>query len=258
MNEEVWFPNKRGLKLSGALHLPRESGKRPAIVVLHGFTGFKDENHIAAFATELASLGFIALRFDASGFGYSEGTPEKDFRASNYLDDVDVAISFLLSRADVDPERIGICGHSFGGGLSVIATAKSSMIKACGAVQPSPVTWVRGCGHDLNEWKKSGWMELETSHPRYKNIRLPWDFVVDRNRHDAVTSAAELKVSLMVMYGTKDQTVDPENSIAIFENAKCSKELLPLEGYDHDFGSYPDQLKYVCSKLGAFFVRELL
>jgi len=249
--------NKQKLNLHGILDIPDGEGPYPAIVVLHGFTGFKEELHIQDFALELAKAGFVAFRFDASGFGGSEGTIEDDFRVSNYLDDISCILDYAESHKEVDSSLIGVCGHSMGAGLAIIKAAQDSRIKAVCAVQPSAILMKAGqSSYDLKQWESAGWLEMSCEHPKYSKIRLPWDFATDRNRFDAVSAAGELQAPLMVMYGTEDSGVGSQ-PLTIFESAREPKELVRLDGFNHDFRHREHERKVVNQHLVDFFNRTL-
>jgi hypothetical protein len=117
--ETVNFRTSDGLDLTGWYH-PSENG---AVVIC--FAGRATTQDTARF---LARHGYGVLIFDRRGEGESEGDPnafgwggEKDIQA---------AIAFLHTRADVDPERIGGIGFSVGGEMMLEAAASSDDLRA--------------------------------------------------------------------------------------------------------------------------------
>jgi|GEM_PF-2852341 len=58
--------NIKGLNLTTVVHSPNKESKYPAIILLHGFKGYKEEENIIQLATDSAENGFVAIRFDAS------------------------------------------------------------------------------------------------------------------------------------------------------------------------------------------------
>src|SRR5271170_4350341 len=107
MEERVRIKNRRGLKIDAVIHRPEKVESIPCVMLLHGFLGCKDEEHIQAFAHALTSAGLAAIRFDASGFHESEGSPEEDFRVTNYLADVEDVYLYVRQLPFVDRARIG-------------------------------------------------------------------------------------------------------------------------------------------------------
>jgi hypothetical protein len=71
----------------------------------------------AVYSRRLAELGYAALAFDHSTYGESDGTPRSDEHPFAKSEDIKSAVTFLTSRAEVGPERIGALGVCGGGGF---------------------------------------------------------------------------------------------------------------------------------------------
>ena len=102
-----------GLGLAGVLFLPDTPGPHPGIVLCHGFTGIK-ELILPDFARRFADAGYAALTFDYRGFGESEG-PRGRLIPWEQATDIRNAITFLQCQPEVDPQRVGLWGTSYGG-----------------------------------------------------------------------------------------------------------------------------------------------
>ena len=89
MEEKIFIDNSNGLKLSLIISYPDKNKQYPAILILGGFVGYKEEAHVKELAGALMQNGFAAIRFDCSGFGESDGIFEKDYLMSNYLKDIE-------------------------------------------------------------------------------------------------------------------------------------------------------------------------
>ena len=132
MEERVSFVSD-GLKLRGVLHLPENRGareRRAAFLVLHGFGSNKDGGGMIAVAKMLAELGYAALRFDMRGCGESEGERGRVICLEQIKDSRN-ALSFLATRPEVDPERIGVTGQSFGAAVAVYSAGVEPRLAAC-------------------------------------------------------------------------------------------------------------------------------
>jgi dipeptidyl aminopeptidase/acylaminoacyl peptidase len=132
MEQPVEFISS-GLKIAGVLHLPTGASpgqKRPGIVVLHGFGSNKNGGISLAAAKLFSSLGYVTLRFDMRGCGESEG-PRGRVICLEQVEDAKAAIGFLASRAEVDPERIGLMGHSFGAAVAIYTAGVDKRVAAC-------------------------------------------------------------------------------------------------------------------------------
>jgi dienelactone hydrolase len=120
-----------GTRMEGDLFLPadlKSAERRPAVVLCHGFTGIRSLI-LGDYAKVFATAGFIALTFDYRGYGGSEG-PRRRLIPLEQIDDIRNAISFAETLPEVDPERIGLWGTSYGGANAPYAAALDSRIKA--------------------------------------------------------------------------------------------------------------------------------
>jgi hypothetical protein len=117
---------------SGTLWFPTTAGDGPfgAIAVLPGFTG--NENSIRWFGPLLSSHGFVVLTATTNN-----GLDFPDSRATQFL----AMLDYLASgsnpvRSRVDADRLGVIGHSMGGGGAIEATSRRPSIKASVPLTP--------------------------------------------------------------------------------------------------------------------------
>ncbi|MBW8785435.1 MAG: alpha/beta fold hydrolase [Novosphingobium sp.] len=133
--DKVTFTSE-GVSCSAFLGLPTggTGPRHPAIVLGHGF-GVRKESLVEE-AGCLAAAGFVTLAIDYRSFGESGGEPRGSLFPLNEVEDFRNAISWLQQREDVDPDRIGIWGASFGGGVVIMTAAVDRRVKAVVAVAP--------------------------------------------------------------------------------------------------------------------------
>jgi len=130
-----------GIKMRGDLYRPKLASKdnrRPAVLFCAGTAGVKAGTPVQ-MAPYFLDAGFVFLAFDYRGWGESDGKlipveaiPKPDEKGevtmkvrvvrwqmdfADQVQDIRAAISFLAGEPCVDPERIGIIGTSYGGGL---------------------------------------------------------------------------------------------------------------------------------------------
>jgi uncharacterized protein len=130
MEQRVSFTSDR-LELSGILHLPEPQEERhAAFLVLHGFGSNKDGGGGTSVAKMLSGLGYAVLRFDFRGCGESEGERGRVL-CKEQVRDTRNALSFLASRPEIHPDRIGVVGQSFGAAVAVYAAGVERRIAAC-------------------------------------------------------------------------------------------------------------------------------
>jgi dipeptidyl aminopeptidase/acylaminoacyl peptidase len=129
--ERVHFYSE-GARLAGILYLPEGASgeeRKPGIVLCHGFTGIK-ELILSQYAGAFAEAGLIALTFDYRGFGESDGQRGR-LLWNEQVEDIRNAITYLSTREEVDPQRIGLWGTSYGGALAPYTLAVDDRVKAC-------------------------------------------------------------------------------------------------------------------------------
>ena len=105
-----------GFKLSGDVYTPEDLGaaeKRAAVLLCHGYTGVKDL-YLPDNARVLNDAGYVVMTFDYKGWGDSEGSRSRLAPYSRVMD-VQAAMTFLGMQPEVDAERLGLYGTSYGG-----------------------------------------------------------------------------------------------------------------------------------------------
>jgi dipeptidyl aminopeptidase/acylaminoacyl peptidase len=120
MERNVYF-RSGGLNLSAVLRIPdgmQPGERRPAFVVLHGFGSTKNAGNVTRPTEMLSALGYVTLRFDMRGCGESEGK-KGHLICLEQVEDTRSAISWLCEQTEVEPERIGLLGSSFGAAVAV-------------------------------------------------------------------------------------------------------------------------------------------
>lgn len=255
--KRVFIKNEKGLKLASIVNYPDENNRYAAVIILHGFTGYKEEPHLEGLAKALAQNGFVAVRFDCSGSGESDGTFEKDYRMSNYREDIESIYSYISNLEYVDNNKIGILGHSMGGELAVIFAAFHPQIKACITVSATTTmraaNWIKDV---IGEWQKTGWFDKEYSRDG-SQIKIPYSFMEDADKYNSLDYVKKLTSPILVILGTADDVVSPEDTREIFAAANEPKELAEIEGIGHDYKKHQNYIIMVNNKVLNFLEKYL-
>jgi uncharacterized protein len=114
------------LTIKGTLMMPAAPTPAPAVLLLHGSGGVdgRGEYH----AETLNRQGIATLEVDMWGpRGLKGGPQSRPKRLRETYPDAFGALLFLAQRPDIDPQRIGIMGFSWGGGLA-LATASAALV----------------------------------------------------------------------------------------------------------------------------------
>ena len=129
--EKVTF-NNNNLKMAGNLYLPKhfnENKKYPVIITVHPGGGVKEQTS-GLYAQKMAEQGYIALAFDASHQGESEGLPRFLEDPNQRVEDIRSAVDYVSTLKFVDAEKIGLIGICAGGGYSISVAQTEHRIKA--------------------------------------------------------------------------------------------------------------------------------
>ncbi|QQG43034.1 MAG: S9 family peptidase [Candidatus Daviesbacteria bacterium] len=145
-----------GLKIYGYLTVP--AGKKPpkgwpAILFNHGYIPldkFKTDRQYVRYLAHLAKAGYVVFKPDFRGHGQSEGEPSGNFESGYAIDAIN-ALESLKKLPAVNPDRIGVWGHSMGGHITlkvllVKPEIKAAVIWAAKYQSISPVSFI----HELN------------------------------------------------------------------------------------------------------------
>ena len=145
--ESIRFKNRFGITLAADLYMPLNvTGKLPAIAVSGPFGAVKEQSS-GLYAQTMAERGFLTLAFDPSYTSESSGYPRYVASPDINTEDFCAAVDYLSTRADVDPERIGIIGICGWGGMALNAAAIDTRIKATVTVTMYDMSRVNANGY---------------------------------------------------------------------------------------------------------------
>lgn len=234
----------------GPLRLDRRSGARageprPAIVICHGFKGFKDWGFFPPTAERLALAGFTAVSFNFSGSGVGpEGDrfsePERWAHQTFSGDLADLATVVDHVAAGGAP-WIGLLGHSRGGGTAILHAARDRRVRALvtwGAV--SQYRW--WSEEDADRWRREGKVDVVNLRTGEVLPVLP-DLLDDLEAHadgdlNVLAAAARLQAPWLIVHGSADETVPVDHGRLLHRTSSSGRaRLLLVEGAGHTFGA---------------------
>jgi uncharacterized protein len=128
MRSDVAF-GADGTTLRGWLYTPDQGAAPfPAVVMAHGFSALK-EMGLDRYAEIFATAGLAALVYDNRNLGASDGDPRFEIDPTAQMRDYGHAITYAQSRSEIDPDRIGVWGTSYSGGLALMVAALDRRVK---------------------------------------------------------------------------------------------------------------------------------
>lgn len=216
------FRNRCGEMLDVAFHLGTREGR--LLILGHGVTGDMDRPLMVGVAEGMAKRGWPCLRLSFAGNGGSEGEFE-DATITKESED----LQDLIEQIPQDV-RVAYCGHSMGGAVGLTAASLDQRIEVLVTLAGMVFTeefLEREFGDVVPD---EGLMWDEDDCPLSRN------FVDDMESiGDLLDEAGELGRPYLLIHGTADDVVLPEDSEQAFEHAEEPKSLVWVEGAGHSF-----------------------
>jgi fermentation-respiration switch protein FrsA (DUF1100 family) len=184
--------------------VPRTQPALAHVLYLHGNGGNIGDR--APHVDLLAAEGLDVLIFDYRGYGQSTGRPSEH---GTYRD-ASAALAALLAQPGVDPARVIYLGESLGGAVALALAIRSP---PAGLVLQSTFTSVR---------------DMARLHYRL----IPRAVVPDA--YPSLRLVPQVRTRLLCLHGDRDEIVPLMYGEALYEAAKCEKELVVFPGVGHN------------------------
>ena len=135
--KESYIPSD-GIRLHAKLDTPEGFSKGPLVLLIHGFTGHMEEEHIIAAQQVMNEIGYAVLRVEMYGHGGSEGA-FKDHTLYKWIGNALDVVDYVKTLDWVTD--LYLCGHSQGGMTVMLAGAmKHDVIKGLIPLSPAWMT----------------------------------------------------------------------------------------------------------------------
>lgn len=276
MNKDFVLNTKKNEKIRISCYGYENIESASCIVCVHGFKGFKDWGFWPYSGKFFAENGFFVITFNFSHNGVGESLTEfselnkfADNTISLELDELDEIIDAYSDGyfGNTKNLRLGILGHSRGGGEVILFASRKKQISAV-------VTWAavanfnRYSKRQEKEWLKRGYFEVlnsRTNQLMRLNVSLLED--IQKNKDTLLNlekAVGELNKPLLIIHGEQDLSVPIKEAEQIYRNSnKKITELIRIPATGHTFdithpfmGSNP-KFDSVLEKTIDFFNKHL-
>jgi dipeptidyl aminopeptidase/acylaminoacyl peptidase len=244
--ELVEYKNARGERLQGVLQYPAgyESGKRYPMVV-YMYERLSDGLHAYPSLSDRAP--YNAGVFTSRGYFFFQ--PDIVFRPRDpgvsVVESVVPGVKAVVAKGAVDPARVGIVGHSWGGFDTVYLATHTTDVFAAG-IAGAPITNLVS-NYGSHHWNQG---IAETDHIETGQQRMEVPLYEDLQayiRNSAVFGVHNMKTPLLLAFGDNDGTVHWHQGVEMYNIARRARKpvaMLVYAGEDHGLRKRPNQQDY--------------
>lgn len=244
-SELVNYTNDHGRALQGALFYPAnyQAGKQyPMIVYIYEMRS----QSVHSYYTPSERSAYNTAVFSAEGYFVFQ--PDIVYRAQNpglsAKECVIPAVKQVLESGMVDPQRIGLVGHSWGGYQTAFLSTQTDLFAAL--VAGAPLTNMMSMSMSI--YWNSGQTDAWIFHESQGRMDRPfWKDVETYMANSAIFNIDNLNKPLLVAFGDEDGAVDWQQGIELYNAARLAQKpmvMLVYPGENHGLAQKPNQVDY--------------
>ena len=261
--KQVVFKSEDGLEIHGQLFTPKNQKQRgPALIFTHGgpirqmllgWHYMQYYHNAYAMNQYLASKGYTVLSVNYRlGIMYGRAfrePPNSVWRGASEYQDVVAGAKFLQTLDNVDPQRIGLWGGSYGGFLTAMGLARNSDIFKAGVDF-----------HGVHDW--ATFLPMWVAEVDAKNAEVAPDVKEARElafKSSPVASVATWRSPVLFIHGDDDRNVPFQQTTDLVEKLRAQKvafEELIIPDEIHDLLRWSDWVR-AYRTTAEFFDRRL-
>lgn len=242
-----FFIDSDGTRLHAKLDRPEGAEKGPLCILIHGFTGHMEEDHIKAAQKAMNDAGVSVLRVEMYGHGGSDGE-FKDHTLYKWVTNALAAVKYAKSLDFVSD--LYLSGHSQGGLLTMLVGGMCP--DDFKALLPLSPAWM------IPEIAREGNVLGTSFDPKHipdmitsGSWELSGDYIRVAQTIHVEDEIERFEGPVLIIHGDADETVPfsyAEKAAKLYKNA----ELVPIHGDDHCFTKH---LNEMADAVRAFFLR---
>ena len=238
-------------KLSAELQTPDNKKTYPLVMILHGFTGNKNETLLTTLADDLEKSGIASIRFDFNGHGESDGAFQ-DMTVLNEIEDAKKVYNYVIKLPEVT--SVSITGHSQGGVVTSMLAGElgTDKVKAIALMAPAAILRedaIRGNLFNVtyDSLNPPEYVEVFGGHKIGRN------YIKTAQTMPIYETAEKFQGPAFMIHGTGD-TVVPYTCSLHYEHIYPKSELALLPAFDH---SFTQDVKLAAKLVADYFSSKL-
>lgn len=260
--------NSDGLRINALLTQPKGTvpdGGWPAVIFIHGYIPpslYRTTENYAAYVDYLARNGLVVFKIDLRGHAQSEGEPGGAYYSSDYVIDALNAYAALQTAGFVNPNKIGLWGHSMAGNVVSRSLAAKPEIPAAVIWAGAVYTYEDRMKYGINDNSyRPPSNDAQRQQKRREMIELYGDFTPDSPFWKQVTPTnylSDLKGAIEIHHAVNDDVVNigySRNLNTLLDATNIPHQLheYPSGGHNINGASYNQAMQ----RTVAFFQKNL-
>ncbi len=229
--EAAWIPFQ-GKALPGWLHLPPgySGGRIPAVVAIPGMDGFKEAG-VAMYGDRWLSRGIAVLSIEGPG-QYESAVHNIHVSMENWSEAATAIMNWMIARPEIDAQRIGVTGQSFGSFFATVSASVEPRYRACAVT----ATCLEPGFHTI----------FEEASPTFKQRFMYMSGFTDEQAFNLFRKtltweghAENIKVPYLCVAGESDELSPLAHTERLLKTLQCPKQLVVYQDSRHSVGNVP-------------------
>ena len=229
--EAAWIPFQ-GKALPGWLHLPPgySGGRIPAVVAIPGMDGFKEAG-VAMYGDRWLSRGIAVLSIEGPG-QYESAVHNIHVSMENWSEAATAIMNWMIARPEIDAQRIGVTGQSFGSFFATVSASVEPRYRACAVT----ATCLEPGFHTI----------FEEASPTFKQRFMYMSGFTDEQAFNLFRKtltweghAENIKVPYLCVAGESDELSPLAHTERLLNTLQCPKQLVVYQDSRHSVGNVP-------------------